>query len=97
MSMPLYTEMYDTYKDKGLTFVAINVDGYKQDALEFIVDFQLPFIIPFDPMAETMDAFGVIGMPTSYLVKDGEIISTHVGFRPGDIETITAEIGAALE
>ena len=68
MSMPLYTEMYDTYKDKGLTFVAINVDGYKQDALEFIVDFQLPFIIPFDPMAETMEAFGVIGMPTSYLV-----------------------------
>ena len=48
-------------------------------------------------MAETMESFGVIGMPTSYLVKDGEIISTHVGFRPGDIETITEEIGAALE
>jgi len=97
MSMPLYTEMYDTYKDKGLTFVAINVDGYKQDALEFIVDFQLPFIIPFDPMADTMEAFGVIGMPTSYLVKDGEIISTHVGFRTGDLETIKKEIDEALK
>ena len=97
MSMPLYTEMYDTYKDQGLTFVAINVDGYKQDALEFIVDFQLPFIIPFDPMADTMEAFGVIGMPTSYLVKDGEIISTHVGFRTGDLETIKKEIDEALK
>ena len=96
MSMPLYTEMYDIYKDQGLRFVAINLDGYKQDALEFIEDFALPFIIPFDPIAETMESFGVIGMPTSYLVKDGEIISTHVGFRTGDIETITEEIEEAL-
>ena len=89
MSMPLYTEMYDIYKDQGLRFVAINLDAYKQDALEFIEYFALP-------IAETMESFGVIGMPTSYLVKDGQIISTHVGFRTGDIETITEEIEEAL-
>ena len=96
MSMPLYTEMYKKYKDEGLRFVAINLDDPKIDALEFIEDFELDFIIPFDPAASTMESFGVIGMPTSYLVKDGEIIFTHVGFRSGDIDTITHEIEAAL-
>lgn len=96
-SLPLYNELYARYRDAGLEIVAINVDNPVEDGLDFLIDTPLDFLIPADPDGETAELFGVIGMPSSYLISpDGEVKLVHMGFRNGDIELIESEIQKAL-
>ena len=96
-SMPAYNELYGRYKDRGLEFVAINVDNPIEDGLDFLLDTPLDFLIPSDPDGEIAEAFGVIGMPTSYLIDaNGTVRLVHMGFRDGDMEEIEAAIEAVL-
>ncbi len=92
-SLPLYNEMYHKYKDQGLEVIAISVDNPAEDGLDFLEDTPLDFLIPSDPEGNAAEAFGVIGMPSSYLISpDGEVKLVHMGFRNGDMEHIEAAI-----
>lgn len=92
-SLPLYNEMYHKYKDQGLEVVAITVDNPIEDGLDFLEDTPLDFLIPVDPEGDAAELFGVIGMPSSYLIApDGEVKLVHMGFRSGDMEMIEAAI-----
>ena len=92
-SLPLYNEMYHKYKDQGLEVVAITVDNPIEDGLDFLLDTPLDFLIPADPEGDAAELFGVIGMPSSYLISpDGEVKLVHMGFRDGDLEMIEAAI-----
>lgn len=96
-SLPLYNDMYHKYKDQGLEIVAINVDNPIEDGLDFLLDTPLDFLIPADPDGEAAELFGVIGMPTSYLIEpDGTVKLVHMGFRSGDIEMIEEAIQDSL-
>jgi len=96
-SLPLYNELYHKYSDQGLEIVAINVDNPIEDGLYFLEDNPLDFLIPADPDGETAELFGVIGMPSSYLITpEGEVTLVHMGFRSGDIELIESEIQRVL-
>lgn len=92
-SLPLYNELYLQYRDQGLQVIAINVDNPAEDGKDFLLDTPLDFLIPSDPDGVTPEQYGVIGMPTSYLIDpDGSIRMVHVGFRDGDIEHIETAI-----
>lgn len=92
-SLPLYNDLYHKYKDQGLEVVAITVDNPIEDGLDFLEDTPLDFLIPADPEGDAAELFGVIGMPTSYLIgPDGEVKLVHMGYRSGDIEMIEAAI-----
>ncbi len=96
-SLPLYNELYHKYKDQGLEIVAINVDNPIEDGLDFLSDTPLDFLVPADPDGESAELFGVIGMPTSYLIAaDGTVKLVHIGFRQGDIAIIEEAIQNAL-
>ncbi len=96
-SLPLYNEMYHKYKDQGLEIIAINVDNPIEDGLDFLEDTPLDFLIPSDPEGDAAEMFGVIGMPSSYLVgPDGEVKLVHMGFRSGDMDIIEAAVQSAL-
>jgi len=96
-SLPLYNELYHKYKDQGLEIVAINVDNPIEDGLDFLLDNPLDFLIPADPEGDSAELFGVIGMPSSYLISPaGEVTLVHMGFRSGDIEIIEEEIQKVL-
>ena len=97
-SLPLYNELYDKYKDNGLEVIAINVDNPIEDGLDFLLDTPLDFLIPQDPEGDAAELFGVIGMPSSYLVSpDGNVELVHMGFRNGDINVIEEEIKKVLQ
>lgn len=97
MSLPLYNDLYHKYRDQGFEIVAINLDNPIEDGLDFLLDTPLDFLIPADPVGESAELFGVIGMPSSYLISpEGEVTLVHMGFRNGDIEIIEAEIQKAL-
>ena len=93
ISLPLYNEMYHRYKDQGLEVIAINVDNPVEDGLDFLLDTPLDFLIPSDPEGDAAEAFGVIGMPSSYLIgTDGTVKFVHEGFRSGDMAIIEAVV-----
>jgi thiol-disulfide isomerase/thioredoxin len=96
-SLPLYNEIYDKYQDQGLEVIAVNVDNPIEDGLDFLLDTPLDFLIPQDPEGDVSEMFGVIGMPSSYLVSpDGNVRLVHMGFRNGDIDLIEEEIQKVL-
>ena len=96
-SLPLYNEIYDKYQDQGLEVIAVNVDNPIEDGLDFLLDTPLDFLIPQDPEGDVSEMFGVIGMPSSYLVSpDGSVRLVHMGFRNGDIDIIEEEIQKVL-
>jgi thiol-disulfide isomerase/thioredoxin len=96
-SMPLYNDLYSRYKDEGFEILAINVDNPIEDGLDFLADTPLDFLIPSDLDGDVSELFGVIGMPSSYLVDaDGSVRLVHMGFRDGDLEVIETAIQASL-
>lgn len=96
-SLPLINELYARYRDEGLEVIAINVDSNIEDGQDFLLDIDLDYLIPFDVDNDVLQAYEVMGMPTSFLVDaQGIIRMVHVGFREGDIADIEHAIKAAL-
>ena len=96
-SLPEYNELYKKYKQDGLEVIAINVDNPIEDGLDFLLDTPLDFLIPKDPEGDAAELFGVIGMPSSYLISpEGNVELVHMGFRNGDIDIIEEEIKKVL-
>lgn len=89
-SFPWMNRMYEQYKDQGLRIIAINVDSNTRQAKRFLNRMPAYFTVAFDPGGKTPDAYGVMGMPSSYLVgPDGQIEAKHIGFhrnRTGEYE-----------
>ena len=96
-SLSEYNELYKKYNQDGLEVIAINVDNPIEDGLDFLLDTPLDFLIPQDPEGDAAELFGVIGMPSSYLISpDGNVELVHMGFRNGDIDLIEEEIKKVL-
>jgi cytochrome c biogenesis protein CcmG, thiol:disulfide interchange protein DsbE len=91
-----YTEMFKTYKDKGLQVIAISIDGARKvaDVQRRANEEKYPFQILLDPDGELRKSFGGEGVPAMFLAdKDGKIIYQHTGYQPGDEK----EVETALE
>ena len=71
--------------------VAITIDDPVEDALDFLNDLETPlsYHVVLDLTAEIMDQYGVVGMPTSFLIdREGIVRKVHKGFRAGDTELL---------
>ncbi|MBR7890104.1 TlpA family protein disulfide reductase [Marinomonas sp. A79] len=80
-SFPWMSDIQAKYKTQGLKVIAINLDQDKNQALNFLKKYPPGFTVLFDNKAAMPDRFGVIGMPTSYLVdREGRIRAVHTGF-----------------
>jgi cytochrome c biogenesis protein CcmG, thiol:disulfide interchange protein DsbE len=96
-SLPLINELYNRYRDQGFEVIAVNVDNPVEDGQDFLLDVSLDYVTPADTDNKVMEAYGVIGMPTSYLIDTtGVIRKVHTGFRDGDIEILEQELRALL-
>lgn len=93
--------IYDKYKDKGFTYIAVNQDNQKSisKVKSFITSQGYTFIVLLDLDKKVIEAYGgkPDEIPYSVLIsKDKEILSTHLGFKTGDENKIEAEIRTAL-
>jgi len=96
-SFPWMNEIYSRYKDRGFRIVAVNLDSDREDCDKFLKKIPADFTIAFNPEGNVADAYGVMGMPSSYLIdREGRIHATHMGFRDGDKAGIESEIRALL-
>src|SRR5215471_6297032 len=91
-SFPWMSKLYETYSQKGLVIVAVNLDKKREPANDFLAEFSPPFIVAFDPAGKTAEAFHVPAMPTSFIVnRDGTIVYSHAGFnskKTGEMENL---------
>lgn len=80
-SFPWMNAMHKRYRAKGLHIVAVNLDQKPEDAKAFLSGNPALFDIAFDAAGKTPKAFGVKGMPTSFLIgPDGKVLIVHQGF-----------------
>ena len=100
-SFPWMNEMHQKYGARGLVVVGINVDKKRADAEKFLAQIPASFPIVFDEAGTTPTAYGVKGMPSSYLIDArGNVTFVERGFldesRAG-LEQRIAELTAAAK
>ncbi len=96
-SFPWMNEMQTRYADQGLQIVAINLDLEKALTDDFLAKTKPLFPIGYDPQGVISRQFNVVGMPNSFLFDgEGNLVSSHVGWRLKDVEKYEASLVAAL-
>jgi peroxiredoxin len=80
-SFPALDAIFREYKARGLEVLAVNLDEQRRQADAFLSAHPHQMPVLFDPKGAAPLAFGVKGMPTSFLIdKTGTIRFTHMGY-----------------
>jgi peroxiredoxin len=96
-SFPALDAIYREYEGKGLEVLAVNVDERRRDADLFLDAHPHHLTVLFDPKGATAEAFGVSGMPSSFLIdRSGNIRFTHIGYSANVHEKYRQEIAQLL-
>jgi len=74
--LPALNRLYQLKKDSGFAVVGINTDYENQRKIsqKIIKEYDLKFSNQLDKGGKLVDAFKIIGIPTSLLVKNGIVI-----------------------
>ncbi len=84
--------MYSRYQTKGLEVVAICLDRDADKGRQFLAREAAEFTVLWDSQAETAKRYGVVAMPSSYLIDPkGILVSSHAGFTPAIARQLEAE------
>lgn len=85
--MKHFQRFYDKYKDQGLTVLSISIDNSRTVAKvkPWVMGNRFTFPVLLDTNNDVMRLYHVRPVPHSFVVNQkGEIVYSHVGFRPGD-------------
>ncbi len=97
LSFPWLDAMQAKHGARGLQVVAINLDRVEDDALRFLAERPVRFLVLRDAAAATPIAYRVAAMPTGVLIgRDGLILSRHAGFSTAAGARLEALIDEAL-
>ena len=66
--MPAMERLYQQYKNKGFTIVAVDVKDSRKDALAFLKELKITYPIMLDADGEVGLLYGAWGLPTTYLI-----------------------------
>jgi cytochrome c biogenesis protein CcmG/thiol:disulfide interchange protein DsbE len=92
-AMPQYERLYASLPHDDFTIVAVNVDEVRADAEKFLAAHPVSYAIGLDPAGDVPKAYGLVGMPTSYLVDRGGVVRWRgQGFKSADIDVLRKEI-----
>jgi len=100
-SFPWMNEMQQKYGSRGLVVVGVNVDKKRSDAERFLAQIPATFAIVYDEPGATPSAYGVKGMPSSYLIDtQGKVTYVERGFldeHKADLEQRMVALLAAVK
>ncbi len=96
-SLPDYDRLNAKLAARGFRVIAVNLDEEVADARAFLAEHPLSLTIARDPEGHVAEAFGLRGMPTSYLLGcDGTVRETHTGYEAGDLAKLEASVEQLL-
>ncbi len=86
--------LYLELKDKGLVVIAVSVDASEKPVRSFVKELKLLFPVLMDKnKAVSFDEYGVLGLPTTFLIgKNGIIIEKFLGEREWDAPDMKGKI-----
>jgi len=97
ISFPALDSLYREYQPRGFEVLAVNLDEERRDADLFLAAHPHHLTVLFDPLGASPRAFGVKGMPSSFLIdKAGNIRFTHMGYSGNVDENYRREIAQLL-
>jgi cytochrome c biogenesis protein CcmG/thiol:disulfide interchange protein DsbE len=77
---PLIERTWRAYKNRGLIFLGVNIQDRKEDALNYIREFDVTYPNGPDPTGEISIDYGVSGLPVTFFVsRKGEVVRRWVG------------------
>jgi thiol-disulfide isomerase/thioredoxin len=80
-SFPALEALHREFAPRGLAVLAVNLDERRKDADAFLIAHPHTMPVLFDPSGAAPTAFGVKGMPTSFLIDRAGIIRfAHMGY-----------------
>jgi thiol-disulfide isomerase/thioredoxin len=98
LSFPQLEVLREEFGPRGFEVLAVNVDEFKPDALLFLQQIPVSYPVVRDAGGETPATYGVLGMPTGYLIdRQGIVRKVHQGFRKSDGDKLRSEIVELLE
>ena len=84
-SLPTVTSVTKEYADKGVVFVAVNLQEDADHVRDFMKKKGWDFTVALDSDGQIANEFGVTGIPHSVIIdKKGIIREVHVGFSGAD-------------
>ena len=96
-SLPMYDKLAADFGADDFAVIAVNLDETASDARKFIAQHPVRYTIVQNPQGDIPKAFGVSGMPSSYLIdRDGTIRQRHIGFSKKDVDMLRAEVTKLL-
>lgn len=100
MELPRVEPIYQRYRSKGLTVIAVEALRDTERAKKFIADKKLTFTFLENGTGDTevvRRLYGVGGFPTSFLIdRQGRVVRSHLGFEVGDEVKLEKEITELL-
>jgi thiol-disulfide isomerase/thioredoxin len=96
-SMPLYDKLRAEFPTDRFDVLAINLDEEYSDAQAFLAKNKVSYPVALDPLGTTAQSFGLVGMPSSFLLDEkGVIRQRHTGFKAKDIDELRKQIQQLL-
>ena len=80
-SFPAINELHQIYKDRGVTFIAVNVDEKREAMEKFLGKYSAAFPVVRDAEHKLVAELDVATMPTSFILdREGKVRFIHNGF-----------------
>lgn len=80
--MPAFERLHREFEPKGLTILGINVRERAEAVRRYADELKLTFPLVVDPSGDIGTRYGVVGLPTSFLIRrDGEAVALAIGPR----------------
>jgi cytochrome c biogenesis protein CcmG/thiol:disulfide interchange protein DsbE len=77
---PLLERTWRAYKNRGLIFLGVNIQDRKEDALNYMREFDITYPNGPDPTGEITIDYGVSGLPVTFFIsRKGEVVRRWVG------------------
>lgn len=97
-AMPQYEKLQASLPREDFAIVAINVDETRSEAEKFLSAHPVSYTVVLDPAGDVPKAYGLIGMPTSYLLdRNGVVRWRGQGFKSADIDVLRQEIDKLIK
>lgn len=93
MALPILNEVSNSFKDKDVVFLAVNVQETPEQIKNFLDKNNLKITVGMDPEGKVAELYQVRGIPQTVIVgKDGNVAQVVVGFSPDLKESFTKEL-----
>lgn len=97
--IPALQDVWARHRESGFAVLGISIDQRRADAAGFLSSLGAPVTYPMvlDTGSDVADRYGISSIPMTLLLdKQGRIRERHLGFRPGALAAVDAEVRRLL-